>query len=93
MENEISQINSRITFHRQSRRRHSCPNDLNFESSQLSKIQNENEHDQPVDEDVINDKNWNKSEEMAFRILFIFSVVVVISLLIIILFFWPAAIR
>ena len=89
MENEISKIDSRITDLRLSRRRQSCPNDLNFES-QPSKVQNEiAEHpDQPVDEEVINDKG---SDEMAFWILCIFFSFLGISLLIIILLFWPAA--
>ena len=95
MENEISKINSRITYHRQSRRRHSCPNDLNFESQEPSKIFQSENDDQPVvigEEDVMNDdKVWNRSEEMAFRILCIFSVAVGISLLIIILLYWPSA--
>ena len=95
MENEISKINSRITYHRQSRKRHSCPNDLNFESQEPSKIFQSENDDQPVvigEEDVMNDdKVWNRSEEMAFRILCIFSVAVGISLLIIILLCWPSA--
>ena len=95
MENEISKINSRITYHRQSRKRHSCPNDLNFESQEPSKIFQSENDDQPVvigEEDVMNDdKVWNRSEEMAFRILCIFSVAVGISLLIIILLYWPSA--
>ena len=95
MENEISKINSRITYHRQSRKRHSCPNDLNFESQEPSKIFQSENDDQPVvigEEDVMNDdKVWNRSEEMAFRILCIFSVAVGISLLIIIILYWPSA--
>ena len=51
--------------------------------------------DQPVvigEEDVMNDdKVWNRSEEMACRILCIFLVAVGISLLIIILLYWPSA--
>ena len=95
MENEISKINSRITYHRQSRRRHSCPNDLNFECQEPSKIfQSENDDQMMVigEEDVMNDdKVWNRSEEMACRILCIFLVAVGISLLIIILLYWPSA--
>ena len=81
IENEISRIDFNINDLRQSRRRHSCPYDLNNQSE----IVNQQTFD---DDDEINinaNKEWNQSQEIAFIILCTFSVVVGIALLIILI--------